>query len=244
MWARHRPVRALLHACLLLGLALPVFAHASSGAATDERLNAVSFWRAHSFFGGLPLEAYDNLSDLTRSADVVVLGTIADVRGGREFEGSPGDFVAYAEVTVDVSEIVAGSRVDSQASDHLRLEVLLPDGFTAEDLAAFRPTHAHLLFLRSKAVGPDGVPLTGINRDVEAEFYLPMSPEAVFIDVDGRVATPYSEIEAMDTAEDHRHEGEPPSSSEAFLEDARHRSFEELVRNTRAAADEAGETTG
>ncbi len=73
------------------------------------------------------VERYESLAEMTRGADVVIAGTVIAVQAGRTFGAESGDPLHYAEVTIRVSEVLAGN-VPARDAVELTLEVPLFDG--------------------------------------------------------------------------------------------------------------------
>jgi len=121
---------------------------------------------------GAPVEAVQlerpgSLSEMARSSDAVVRGTIMAVAAGRTFGDRAGTPLHYAAVTLRVDELVAGFLAMRHEAE-VTLEIPLFDGPEAiAQLAAGLPGGEGLFFLRNKGASARdaGMPWTAQLAD-------------------------------------------------------------------------------
>lgn len=183
----------------LIAAALVVWTSASMAgvASTSQRDASDRFWARVTPQSALEAEHYESLSDMTASADAVVLGRIVEVLPGRVF-GNPASYpvgaaASYATAIVEVTDVLSGD----PGARTLQLELLLPDAEVLADLQAALPRERAVYFLRNK--GHEAA-LLGLPPNVQANerpFFRLVNTRAVLRDIDGNVAAPVSADEGF-----------------------------------------------
>lgn len=81
-------------------------------------------------FAGREVHQFSSIRDVVRTADFVVLGTVSDVRPGRQ-EGPPGEEIYFTDAAVDVEEVWHG-RGDVAPGDTIVVETLREEGYAVD----------------------------------------------------------------------------------------------------------------
>lgn len=164
-------------------LAFGLFIAACGAESEAEPTGAQPFW-ALMTFPGIPVEEYASVSDMAAAADLVVLGTIADVALGREW-GDPreqGGRAASLLIQVRIAEVLAGS-LPSGATDSVTLEHLVP-GWSHEALGSVL-TDTGVRVTDTGRPGDAETPVAPIPTDVRSVFFLrqfPAGPQGSIVD--------------------------------------------------------------
>jgi hypothetical protein len=116
------------------------------------------FWKSFRV-DGMEVEHFESLSDMKKSADLVIEGALIDFRLSREIRTAIGeDSVAYGLATVRVSRVLKGQ----VKAETVPVEFLMPDSPEAlssrvADLESTLPAGAIVLFLRDKGGRESGL---------------------------------------------------------------------------------------
>jgi len=152
----------------------------------------VDFW-AGVAPGGFNDEHYDSLDQMTKAADLVMVGTVTQIRQdpSRHTGLSPSDG-AFAQLDFNVEEVLSGAPQVS-SSGAIIVELFMTDPGQYDRFSAGLPTERVLIFLRNKAVEakqngwPDEGPDTGHL------YYRVVSDQGIVRDVDGLAVAPDDE---------------------------------------------------
>lgn len=153
---------------------------------------AVDFW-AGVTPGGFNDEHYDSLDQMTKAADLVMVGTVTRIGQdpSRHTALSPSDG-AFAQLEFKVEEILGGAPQVSP-SGAIIVELFMTDPGQYDRFSAGLPTERVLLFLRNKAVEAkrNGWPEEG--PDTGHLYYRVVSDQGIVRDVGGRAVAPDDE---------------------------------------------------
>jgi hypothetical protein len=171
---------------------------------------------------GRSIESYDRLEQGIRSASVVVLGTVVRVEKTRVFQGEVADDrFPFIGVTIRPTRLAGTLAPEFQSELTVEFE-----GATGQDditdLTRLMPVgHQALWVLRRKS---DPVPGWGTPKiePADAGYFRIVSPQGLFIQGPGSVATPLMEI--------------LPSSSDMAAEGRGYKKMSELVSSVRSLA--------
>jgi hypothetical protein len=190
-----------------------------NGSSAESEAASDRFW-GHFRVTGSPVEHYDDLVDLARSSDTVVLGRISGVEPGRTFGSEDSGFVHYASAIVVIDETIASS---IPLDDMLVLELMVGGGGERLVLDPREvPDEQVLLFLRNKGREASMLGWSAQAQRQEAQYFRRAVSEGVFRNKDGDVSL-LGEYE-------HR-----------YVREWQGRSFEELLAFVRAARRAAAE---
>lgn len=113
--------------------------------------NDEEFWNSTRITGN-EVEPLLGFADMARSADVVVLATLAPATSSRRVGGNAQDAVDYLQVTVQVEKVLAGSAPSSRLPLEFLVSVADPRSAKSaiNQLSANLPDGQMVLFLREK----------------------------------------------------------------------------------------------
>ncbi|MGH2358200.1 MAG: hypothetical protein ACRDGJ_09340, partial [Candidatus Limnocylindria bacterium] len=170
----------------------------------------------------LEVERYSSLRDLSRGADAVVRARATAVVAGRIFGDPSGGGLAYAAVTLSVSQFLAGGT--ARVGSGLTLEIPLfdgPDSFDA--LRSSLVGDEGIFFLRNKGESARAAHLPRDVQRSEAAFYRLVMFGALVLNDAGRATLTSDAPDFMSALDDLR--------------------FDEVVRRAEAAAALQGSKT-
>lgn len=137
------------------------------------------FWRSTQI-NGMAAENYDSLAELSRSADLVVIGRIEKVAKGREWIGIPeyvddpvhgeSAWIRFATVTIAIEDVIGPIRTPLPDRSEVQLEVFLPNSTVFDELRANVPGERAAYFLRNKRDGIEFYRFTNDEQGLLREF--------------------------------------------------------------------------
>ena len=146
---------------------------------------------------GTEIESYGSLAEITRGADAVVRGQVIAVVRGRVAGVPSVDELHYAEATVRIEEVLAGSI--SPGSEKVLLEIPLFAGHEyVEVMQAGVPWDESIYFLRNKGESARRAGLGTDIQEAESEYYRLVVMTGFIVNEAGRAAIA-AEARALDT---------------------------------------------
>ena len=172
-------------------MALVAFVSLADGAPDlSPEARSDAFW-ASLWVNGREAEHYRSLDDMTASADLVVVGRIAEVAEGRVFvDAGTGDAAYYALATLVIEQHVSGDTEPAEEATSIDLELFMTTPDLLEGLRATHPGERSLFFLRDKYVEATFLELPPELRDAEAGYYRLVSTQGLLRDWDRVVEPP------------------------------------------------------
>jgi hypothetical protein len=183
-------------------------AWANSGSESDSH----AFWAAL-LLAGREAEHYSDLVEMSRSADVLVVGHLESVVLGRSFrDPETGDSADYATASLLVERLLAsrpGATAEARISegDSLSLELFLPERDLINTLQERLSGERAIFFLRDKEREAIALGLPAELQRAERGFYRIVSTQGLLREQGGKVMPPVGtedefliELEGMDFA--------------------------------------------
>lgn len=161
----------------------------------DLHRRSENFWSALAV-EGVWAESYDSLEGLFAHSDVVVVGRLVSVEGGRVF-GTPNPLLDhpeesqffFASIQVESLQLLRGAPI-LDSDGYIVLEELLPERSRLDTLVTNLPEGRAVFFLRNKGVDAmsQGRSRAIVERDTP--FYRRITPQGVLRDIGGDVHIP------------------------------------------------------
>lgn len=126
---------------------------------------------ADSGIEAVEIERPTSLTEMTRSSDTVVRGTIVSVAPGRTFGDPAGSPLHYAAATIRVDELLAGAPTSPNGRE-VTLEIPLFDGLDSiEPMEAGLPGGEGIFFLRNKGASARDAGLPWATQQADAAYH-------------------------------------------------------------------------
>jgi hypothetical protein len=138
--------RAFLGVVAALGVCLVWIGVATSaGNPLGDLTGSERFWSTFAL-DAVEAEHFESLAEMSASADAVVIATITKVTPGRVILAGQDDGFQYMNLSLRVDSQLAGAPLEAD----FVLEMMLPEGASADRVNALLPAERQILFLRSK----------------------------------------------------------------------------------------------